>query len=237
LLNRFKARLVAQGFSQVSGIDFEETFLSTVRLESLRTFLAIGACLDYEIHQTDVVSAYPRSVLHAEVFMRAPKGFEIPLGKCLRVLKSLYGLKQSGREWYLEAARGLSELGLEPTFADACVFVRKDKKLIVGLYVDNMVILADNLIIVQEFKGAIAKKWEIKDLGKVKKILGLEVTRNRQERSIRIAQVELTNKILNEYGLTDARPARTLVGSPKSIELTSVTDELTEVDRYQQVVS
>jgi hypothetical protein len=64
-----------------------------VRLESLRTLLAIRACLDYKIHQTDVVSIYPRSVLHAEVFIRAPKGLEIPLGKCLRVLKSLYGLK------------------------------------------------------------------------------------------------------------------------------------------------
>jgi hypothetical protein len=93
LLDRFKARLVAQGFSQVPGTDFEETFSPTVRLESLRTLLAIGACLDYEIHQIDVVSAYPRSVLHVEVFMRAPKGLEIPLGKCLRVLKSLYGLK------------------------------------------------------------------------------------------------------------------------------------------------
>ena len=184
-----------------------------------------------------MVSAYSRSVLHAEVFIRAPKGFEILLGKCLQVLKSLYGLKQSGCEWYLEAAGGLLELELEPTFADAYVFVRKNKKLIVGLYVDNMVILADNFIIVQKFKEAITKKWEIKDLGEVKKILGLKVTRNRQERSIRIAQVGFTDEILNEYGLMDARPARTLVGSPESIKPTSATDELTEVDRYQRVVS
>jgi hypothetical protein len=236
LLDRFKARLVAQGFSQVPGIEFEETFSPTVRLESLRTLLAIGAALDYEIHQTDVVSAYPRSVLHAEVFMRAPKGFDIPKGKCLRVRKSLYGLKQSGREWYLEAAKYLAELGLEPIFADACVFVRKDQGLIVGLYVDDMVILAADLTVVQEFKKAIAKKWEIKDLGEVKKILGLEVTRDRQRKSIRIAQSGFMDELLVEYGLTDARPASTPSGSPESLEPVSAKDKLANVERYQRVV-
>ncbi len=83
MLNRFKARLVAQGFSQVPSTDFKETFSLTVRLKSLRTLLAIGACLDYKIHQTNVVSAYPQSVLYAEVFIRALKGLKVPLGKCL----------------------------------------------------------------------------------------------------------------------------------------------------------
>lgn len=116
LLDKFKARLVGQGFSQMPGIDFEETYSPTMRLESLRTLLAIGASMDYEIHQTDIVSAYPRSILHAEVYMRAPKGLVVPKGKSLRIKKSLYGLKQSGREWYLEATKGLAELGLYPIF-------------------------------------------------------------------------------------------------------------------------
>lgn len=73
LLDRFKARLVAQGFSQVPKDDFLETFSPIVRFESLRTLLAVGASLDWEIHQTDVVSAYSRSVLHADVYMRVPK--------------------------------------------------------------------------------------------------------------------------------------------------------------------
>lgn len=236
LLDKFKARLVAQGFSQSPGVDFKETFSPTVRFESLRTLLAIGAALDYEIHQTDVVSAYPRSTLHAEVYMRIPKGVEAPSGKCLQVLKSLYGLKQSGREWYLEAVRGLAKLGLEPTFADACVFVRKDGKIIVGLYVDDMIILAGGLAAVQEFKEAIAKLWEIKDLGEVKKILGLEVTRDRQRKSIRIAQVGFTDELVSEYKLTDCRPAATPCGSPVTLEPTSERDRLTDVDRYQRVI-
>jgi hypothetical protein len=82
------------------------------------------------------------------VFIRALKGLEISLGKCLRVLKLLYKLKQSGREWYLKAAGELLKLGLKPTFADAYVFVCKDKKLIIGLYINNIIILTDNFIII-----------------------------------------------------------------------------------------
>ena len=236
LIDRFKARLVAQGFSQIPGADFEETFSSTVRLESLRTLLAVGAALDYEIHQTDIVSVYPRSILHAEVYMKAPQGVTVPRGKCVRIRKSLYGLKQSGREWYLEAAKGLAELGLGPTFADTCVFVNEDKSLIVGLYVDDMLIFASDLTVVREFKEAIARKWEIKDLGDVKKILGLEVTRDRPGRSIRIAQSGFTDELLMEYELTDARPANTPVGSPESLEPVAVNEELADVDRYQRVI-
>ena len=168
--------------------------------------------------------------------MKAPQGVTIPRGKCVWIRKSLYGLKQLGREWYLEAAKGLAELGLEPTFADTCVFVNEDKSLIVGLYVDDMLIFASDLTVVREFKKAIARKWEIKDLGDVKKILRLEVTRDRPGRSIRIAQSGFTDELIDEYGLTDARPTSTPVGSPESLEPVSVTDELADIDRYRRAI-
>jgi hypothetical protein len=237
LIDKFKARLVAQGFSQVPGDDFWETFSPTVRFESLRTLLAIGAYLDWEIHQTDVVSAYPRSVLHADVYMRPPKGLQ-PLrpGKVLRIKKSLYGLKQSGREWYLEACQGLGELGLYPIFADTCIFVRKDQKLIVGLYVDDMVILADDIQVIRDFKAGMAKRWDIKDLGEVKKILGLEITRDRTKRTIKITQTAYLDEILAEYGLTDAREAKTPSASQEALEPTSVNDKLADSDQYRRVI-
>ena len=92
------------------------------------------------------------------MYIKTPKKVDVPKGKCLRVQKSLYGLKQLGREWYLKAVKGLAKLGLEPIFADACVFVRKDKSLIVGLYVNDIIILSDDLTVIQEFKKAIAKR-------------------------------------------------------------------------------
>ena len=98
-LDRFKARLTAQGFSQVYGEDFLETFSPTMRGDSLRVLLAIAAYKKLSMRQVDIVSAYPRSKLHANVYMRPPKGVHCPPGNVLRLKKSLYGLKQSGREW------------------------------------------------------------------------------------------------------------------------------------------
>ena len=158
LINQFKAKLVAQGFSQIPGTNFKETFSPTIRLESLRTLLVIKAALDYKIHQTDIVNVYPRSILHAEVYIKTLQGVTVPKEKYIRIHKSLYGLKQSGREWYLEAAKGLAELELKPTFADTCVFVNKDKSLIVRLYVNDILIFTSDLTVIYKFKKAITQK-------------------------------------------------------------------------------
>jgi hypothetical protein len=93
LIDRYKARLVCQGCSQTPGDDFLETFSPTIRAESLRILLALGACEDLEMRQIDVVSAYPRSKLHAEVYMLPPEALRILKGLVLLLLSSLYGLK------------------------------------------------------------------------------------------------------------------------------------------------
>ena len=136
----------------------------------------------------------------------------------------------------MEATRGLAELRLEPTFADLCIFVSEDQSLLILLYVNDMVILAKDIIVVQEFKEAIAKRWEIKDLGEVKRILGLEVTRNRLARSIRITQTVFTDEVMSEYRLADARSASTPSGNSESLEPVSAKDKLADADRYQRVV-
>jgi hypothetical protein len=192
--------------------------------------LAIAAFLDWEIHQTDIVTAYPRSRLHAEVYMRPPEGLLVALRKVLRINQSLYGLKQSGREWYLEACKGLEELDLYSIFADTCIFVRKDCRLIAGLYVDDMVILADDIQVVQDFKTGIAKRWKIKDFGEVKKILGLEITRDRAKRTLKITQTTYMDELIAEYGLTDAREAKTPPVSLELLEPTSGKDKLADVN-------
>jgi hypothetical protein len=179
---------VAQGFSQVPGDDYLETFSPTIRAESLRLLLAIGAQEDLEIRQIDVVSAYPRSELHAEVYMRPPEGLQCPEGQVLRICKSLYGLKQSGREWYIEACNGLQGLGLQPLFGDPSIFASLDRKLVIGLYVDDMLILSKDLAAIERAVTHIRKRWAIKDLGEVSHILGLRVVRDRGRRLLTLDQ-------------------------------------------------
>ena len=101
-----------------------------------------------------------------------------------------------------------------------------------------MVILADDITVIREFKRAIAQRWEIKDLGEVKKILGLEVTRNRSTRSIKIAQAAFADELVAEYGLTDARVASTPSGSPELLEPVSARDDekLADADQYARLI-
>ena len=100
-IDRFKARLVAQGFSQQHGVDYEETFAPVAKYKSIRTVLAIGNQLDLEIHQMDVNSAYLNGEIVEDIYMKQPEGFvssEYP-NKVCKLRKSLYGLKQSARCW------------------------------------------------------------------------------------------------------------------------------------------
>ena len=144
LIDRYKARLVAQGFKQLPGDDYLETFSPTIRAESLRTLLAIAAQRRYYIRQIDIVSAYPRAKLHALVYMRPPRALKAPEGMVCLLNRPLYGLKQLGREWYLEAYVVLENLGFRPCFSDPSVFVTKDRSLIIGLYMDDMLVIGYN---------------------------------------------------------------------------------------------
>jgi Reverse transcriptase (RNA-dependent DNA polymerase) len=95
-IQKYKAHVVAQGFTQVEGIDFDETFTPVAKLASLRTILVIAAERDLELHQMDVKSAYLNGVLKEEIFMNPPPGFNVPNGMVLRLRKAVYGTKQGG---------------------------------------------------------------------------------------------------------------------------------------------
>ena len=100
----------------------------------------------------------------------------------LRIKKSLYGLKQSGREWYIEACKGLKGLGLEPLFLEPSIFATRDRKLVVGLYVDDMLILGKDPKAIDAAVSHIKKRWAIKDLGEARYILGLRIHRDRKRK-------------------------------------------------------
>ncbi|KFY82599.1 hypothetical protein V500_10440 [Pseudogymnoascus sp. VKM F-4518 (FW-2643)] len=209
LIDRFKARLVAQGFGQVPGDDYLETFSPTIRAESLRLLLSIGASEDMDIRQIDVVSAYPRSDLHAEVYMKPPEGLYCPEGYVLRLRKSLYGLKQSGREWYIEACKGLGELGFQPIFSEPSIFTTPDRRILIGLYVDDMLILSKDPLDIDRVVKGIEKRWKIKDLGEVIMILGIRVTRDRKNRRIFLDQEGYVDEIVKRFRLEQATPYST----------------------------
>lgn len=236
LIDRFKARLVAQGFSQTPGDDFLETFSPTIRAESLRFLLAIGTAEDLEMRQVDVVSAYPHSKLHAEVYLRPPPGLNCPEGMVLRARKSIPGLKQSGREWYIEACKGFKELGLGPLFSDPSIFSNPERTLIIGLYVDDMLILSESSAIIDKAIASIRKRWEVKDLGNVSHILGLRVIRDRKRRLLSIDQIGYIDQMVRRFGLADAKPCPTPAADRLALIKGDGSEALTDQRQYQEAV-
>jgi hypothetical protein len=236
VIDRYKARLVAQGFTQIPGDDFLETFSPTIRSESLRTLLAIATIEGLEIRQLDVVSAYPRSELHAEVYMRPPEALDAPKGKVLRLRRSLYGLKQSGREWYIEACKGLKNLGFYPCHGEPSVFTTNDRSLIIGLYVDDMLILGADIRAVKETVKAISKRWEIKDLGDVSQILGLQVNRDREKGILTLSQRPYVEALIKEYGLEDAKPITTPISDRNALTKGRTDEILADQNQYQRAI-
>ncbi|SOV03678.1 uncharacterized protein UDID_19114 [Ustilago sp. UG-2017a] len=99
---RHKVRLVAQGFTQWEGIDFEETFAPVAPLSAIRALLSLAVERNWEVHQLDITMAYLNSTLNHVIYMKPPEGAKVPNGKAYQVVKGLYGLKQSGQEWNME---------------------------------------------------------------------------------------------------------------------------------------
>lgn len=125
-VERYKARLVARGFTQTYGIDYEETFAPVAKLNTVCVLLSLAANLDWSLHQLDVKNAFLNGELEEEVFMKAPPGFEEMTngGKVCKLKKSLYGLKQSPRAWFERFTRAVKEQGYTQAQSDHTLFYK-----------------------------------------------------------------------------------------------------------------
>jgi histone deacetylase 1/2 len=122
LVDRFKARLVAQGFNQRARVDYYETISHVVKLSTLRTLLAIAARRNMHMHSADIETAFLNEYLQEEIYMRQPKGTKDGTPRIMRLLKSIYGLKQASREWYKLSHQTLSSLGLKRAICDNILY-------------------------------------------------------------------------------------------------------------------
>ena len=206
---RFKARLVAQGFGQVEGVDFSEVYAPVVRLTTFRTLLAIASKRKMHVMHFDAKTAFLNGNLSEEIFMRQPKGFEI--GKdgeyVCRLRKSLYGLKQAAKSWNDVLHMELCKLGLKQSIVDHCLYT-KDKELYVLVYVDDLIVASTNRDLISKFETEIKSKFEIKCLGQVKQYLGMEVQRDKNG-DFSINQSQYIREIINMTGLSDAKISKT----------------------------
>ena len=175
-IEQYKARLVAQGFSQKFVTDYNETFSPVVRLESVRTLIAMSVQQGLHLHQVGVDTAFLNGELEEEVYMQQPEGFITPGKEHLvcRLKKSIYGLKQYLRCWNVVLDDYLKKMGLVQTTTDPCVYrASGGEPVYIGVYVDDIILAARSSKKLAEVQTELALRFDIKDMGWVDFIISL----------------------------------------------------------------
>ncbi|GKA40701.1 putative ribonuclease H-like domain-containing protein [Tanacetum coccineum] len=174
-----KARLVAQGYTQEEGIDYDEVFAPVARIEAIRLFLAYDSFKDFVVYQMDVKSSFLYGKIEEEVYVFQPPGFEDPdfLDKVYKVEKALYRLHQAPRAWYETLSTYLLDNEFQRGKIDMTLFIRRDKGdiLLVQVYVDDIIFGYTKKSLCTEFEKMMHKKFQMGSMGELTLFLGLQV--------------------------------------------------------------
>jgi hypothetical protein len=243
-LAKYKARITPKGYKQKHGIDYFEVFANTGKYKTLRIALGIAAARDLELRQLDVPQAFTQAELDEDVYMEMPQGFEVP-GMVCHLKKSLYGLKQSPRNWYLLVSDFITNTcGFIATVSDPCLFwkmSRTGQQMLLFLFVDDMQVAFDKAD-EQEWAEAQEHLWErfkITDLGESKFMLGMRITRDRKARTITLDQELYVTKALEKFGLDQCKPVPTpgvSTNDDSQASESSDMDQPTNLKLYQEKV-
>ncbi|GKB56015.1 putative ribonuclease H-like domain-containing protein [Tanacetum coccineum] len=204
-----KARLVAQGYTQVEGIDYDEVFALVARIEAIRIFLAYASFKDFVVYQVDVKSAFLYGKIKEEVYVCQPLGFEDPdfPDRVYKVEKALYGLHQAPRAWYENLSTYLLDNGFQRGKIDKTLFIRRVKSdiLLVQVYVDDIIFSSTKKLLCIEFEKIIHKKFKMSSMGELTFFLGLQVKQKND--GIFISQDKYVINILKKFGFSDVKTA------------------------------
>ncbi len=212
-VSRFKARYVAKGYSQIPGRDFFETYAPTARLSTVRALFATAAQFDYELWQMDVKTAYLNAEIEEEVYLDQPEGYEERDGDdnrlYCRLKKTIYGLRQAGRNWNSMITEFMESVGFVKSLADQCLFIKRDGDSIsyVTIWVDDIIVCGSNKRQVCEFKEAINSKFKITECKLLEWFLGMHVEQSRYQ--VSVDQTTYIKSILRKFGMTDCKPSKT----------------------------
>lgn len=231
-VNKYKARLVAKGYSQVEGIDYQETFAPVARLQSVRLLLAVAVSHNLKILHLDVMTAFLNGELDEDIYMRIPEGAgldnEKDAGKVLKLRKCLYGLKQSGRMWYLCLHEFLVTLNFVPLQSD-CSIYRKNHTYI-AVYVDDILVVAT----IEEtisIKSRLMDKFKMTDNGELKHYLGMEVENTAT--GLKLYQRHYIFEMLERFGMSECKPCST----PATLDLKKQdTGEDIDATEYRSIL-
>ncbi|KAJ9556900.1 hypothetical protein OSB04_011514 [Centaurea solstitialis] len=217
---RNKARLVAQGYRQEEGIDYDETFAPVARLEAIRLFLAFAAHMNFKVYQMDIKNAFLNGKLNEEVYVAQPPGFVDPKfpDHVYKLNKALYGLKQAPRAWYDTLSTFLLSKGFVRGKIDSTLFLKKYPKhiLLVQIYVDDIIFASTNPKLCEKFELLMKSEYKMSMMGELTFFLGLQIKQS--EKGIFINQGKYVHEMLKKFDLTSCTPMKTPMAPPLTLD-------------------
>lgn len=226
---RYRARLVAKGFTQKAGIDYQETFSPVIRHSTLRLLFALSVQLCMDITHLDVTTAFLNGHLKENIFMHLPEGFPLNnSNKVLKLRKAVYGLKQSSLAWYQRVEETLCSSGFSKCKLEPCVFVKNhsdDKKTIVGVYVDDFLIFSNCKKESDSLIQILSQKFKIKNLGQVKNYLGMRININKSKNVITVDQEQYIKQLLEKFDMSDCNSAETPIECKLNLDKSDVCEQ------------
>ncbi|CAI7868763.1 unnamed protein product, partial [Closterium sp. NIES-54] len=237
----FKARYVARGFSQRQGVDYFQTFSPTPKMTTLRVLLHVAAQRDYELHSLDFSTAFLQGILHEETWLRRPPGFtgSFPPGTQWSLRRPLYGLRQAPREWHDTLRNTLAALGFAPSTADPSLFLRTDTSLppfYILVYVDDLVFATVDTVVLAHMKSELQKRHTCTDLGELRSYLGLQITRERAQRTITLTQSHMVQQVLQRFDFTYSSPQATPLSTRHSLSALPADESVEPSGPYPELV-
>lgn len=255
-----KARLVAKGYSQRYGVDYFNTFSPVVRLDSIRLLSALAVELDMEVHQLDINSAYLNGYLDEEVYMEIPPLLTECLHKLVKdpeikeqasrmlsdlktggdtcfLKRSLYGLKQAGRQWNKRLDEKFKYMGLIQSLKEPCFYYKnidnRGTKLFVTVFVDDILVASQKRECIETFKRDLNKEFELKDYGLASYFLGIDFVK--KDDIICLSQQKYIKNLLVKFGLDTAKET---ISTPMEVglKLNEPSDVLGEKYPFRELI-
>ncbi|KAL0373560.1 UNVERIFIED_CONTAM: Retrovirus-related Pol polyprotein from transposon RE1 [Sesamum radiatum] len=235
-IDRYKARLVTKGYTQIEGIDYFDSFSPIAKTVTVRLFLAITSSHSWPISQLDVNNAFLHGHLNEEVYMHPPEGYlQAQSGQVCCLKRSLYGLKQASRQWNKEFSSKLKAYSFRQSQHAYCLFHRQTSTSFRALlvYVDDVLITGTSLDCIQDVKAYLDNLFTIKDLGFARYFLGLELARS--SHCTYVMQCKYLRDILVDCKMHDAHSVPTPLSL--GIRFDSTTGALLpSPDRYRRLI-
>ncbi|KAK9057134.1 hypothetical protein SSX86_024501 [Deinandra increscens subsp. villosa] len=234
-LERCKARLVVRGDTQKYGLNYLETFSPVVKMTTVRSLIAVATKMGWVMSQLDVNNAFMHGDLDEDIYMKPPQGMHLPSSQCLKLQKSLYGLKQASRLWYGKLSSALLQLGYKRSSNDHSLFFKTMMGSVVYLavYVDDIILTGNNQAEIDHVKAFLDSTFKIKDLGFLNYFLGIEVLQHSD--GLILTQRKFAKDLIAEFSPPIPSPVSSPLPSVSNLKLNE-GEPLSDPLQYRRLI-